>query len=310
MASSNAIWNEYMSLSRVHYSADDFYNQSFIDRINKAQRDIDNLVSERNDISSKRQQAQDAYDTFSGNMRNYSSMLDESEDKYGVQTSMENYEKAKNAVLATEQALDALPSSINANSNVVMSQSRRELAYNVAANKWGKTMETRQQATDVNKEVWDRARQNANAYAEQLYGEQLSTQESLSLQWAEKSSQYQQAVERIQSAESLKWNIQSDYRDWQWGQAEIQNAYARARAEDAFNRYMVQLKYEQTARMEQYMRESAQRELERQQRERERKERLAQQLVNNHFKYQEQRNIAQAYDAGGILGRLMYVLSH
>ena len=251
MASSNAIWNEYMSLSRVHYSADDFYNQSFVDRINKAQRDIDNLVSERNDISSKRQQAQDSYDTFFGNMRDYSSLQNESEDKYGVQTSMENYEKAKNAVLATEQALDALPSSINANSNVVMSQSRRELAYNTAANKWGKTMETRQQATDVNKEVWDRARQNANAYAEQLYGEQKSTLESLSLQWADKSSQYQQAVERIQSAESLKWNIQSDYRDWQWGQAEIQNAYARARAEDAFNRYMIQTKYESIALQEQ-----------------------------------------------------------
>lgn len=306
MASSNAIWNEYMSLSRVHYSADDFYNQSFVDRINKAQRDIDNLVSERNDISSKRQQAQDSYDTFFGNMRDYSSLQNESEDKYGVQTSMENYEKAKNAVLATEQALDALPSSINANSNVVMSQSRRELAYNTAANKWGKTMETRQQATDVNKEVWDRARENANAYAEQLYGEQKSTLESLSLQWADKSSQYQQAVERIQSAESLKWNIQSDYRDWQWGQAEIQNAYARARAEDAFNRYMIQLKYEQTARMEQYMRNMAEIEA----RSRANKERLAQQLVNNHFKYQEQKNIAQAYDSGGLLGRLMYVLSH
>lgn len=247
MASSSAIWNEYRSLVRVHSSADDFYNQSFVDRINKAQQNIDKLVSERDSISSKRQQAQDAYDTFAGNMRDYSSMLDETEDKFGVTTAMENYEKAKYAISAVEQSLDALPSSINANSNVVMSQQRRELAYNTAADKWSKTMETRKQIADVNKEVWDRARENANIQAERLYGEQLDTQKTLSLQWYDQSTAYQSAVERIQSAESLKWNIQSDYRSWQWGQAHIKNAYDRGRAEDAFNRYINQLRYESIA---------------------------------------------------------------
>lgn len=264
MASSNAIWNEYMSLSRVHYSADDFYNQSFVDRINKAQQNIDNLVSERDSISSKRQQAQDAYDTFSGNMRDYSSMLDESENKYGVQTAMENYEKSKYAISAVEQSLDALPSSINANSNVVMSQQRRELAYNAAANKWGQTMETRRQDADVNKEVWERARENANIQAERLYGEQLDTQKALSLRWYDQSTAYQSAVDRIQSAESLKWNIQSDYRSWQWGQSAIKNAYARARAEDAFNRYMIQQRYESIARQEELQRMLAKSQMNRQ----------------------------------------------
>lgn len=248
MASLNALWNEYMSLSRGHYSADDFYNKSFVDRINKAQSNIDKLVSERDSISSKRQQAQDAYDTFSGNMRNYSSMLDESEDKFGVTTAMENYEKSKNALSAIEQVMDALPSSINANSNVVMSQSRRELAYNAAANRWNSSMDTIQdKVIDPNKQAWENARKNANAYAEKLYGEQKETAESLSLNWYDQSTAYQSAVDRIQSAESLKWNIQSDYRSWQWGQAGIKNMYKRARAEDAFNRYINQLQYESIA---------------------------------------------------------------
>ena len=248
MASLNALWNEYMSLSRGHYSADDFYNQSFVDRINKAQQNIDKLVSERDSISSKRQQAQDAYNTFSGNMRDYSSMLDESEDKFGVTTAMENYEKSKNALSAIEQVMDALPSSINANSNVVMSQSRRELAYNAAANRWNSSMDTIQdKVVDPNKQAWENARKNANAYAEKLYGEQKETAESLSLNWYDQSTAYQSAVDRIQSAESLKWNIQSDYRSWQWGQAGIKNMYKRARAEDAFNQYINQLRYESIA---------------------------------------------------------------
>lgn len=305
MASSSAIWNEYMSLSRVHYSADDFYNQSFVDRINKAQRNIDNLVAERNDISSKRQQAQDAYDTFSGNMRNYSSMLDETEDKFGVTTAMENYEKSKYAISAVEQSLDALPSSISRNSNVVMSQQRRELAYNTAADKWGKTMDTRNKIADVNKEVWDRARENANIQAERMYGEQLDTQKSLSLQWYDKSTAYQSAVERIQSAESLKWNIQSDYRSWQWNQASIQNAYARARAEDAFNRYMIQQRYESIALQERIDKALAESRLARQRS----KERLAQPLVDYHFRQQQAKQTANVVNAGGLLGRLAYLSS-
>lgn len=306
MASTRALWAEYTRLSQVHYSADDFYNQSFVDRINKAQRDIDNLVAERNDISSKRQQAQDAYDTFSGNMRNYSSMLDETEDKFGVTTAMENYEKSKYAISAVEQSLDALPSSINRNSNVVMSQQRRELAYNTAADKWGKTMDTRRQIADVNKDVWDRARENANIQAERMYGEQLDTQNALSLQWHDKSSAYQSAVERIQNAETLKWNIQSDYRSWQWGQAEIQNAYARARAEDAFNRYMLQHRYNRIAAQEKIDRIIAETNMI----INNYKQGVAQSLVNLHFAQQNARMIGSAYDSGGIIGRAMYLASH
>lgn len=305
MASSQEIWNEYKQLSSVHYSADDFYDQSFVNRIADAQRKIDSAIQERSDADSKRQQSQDSYDTFFGNMRDYSSLNDEGENKYGVTTAIENYEKAKYAVSATEQMLDALPSTLARNSGVVMSQQRRELAYNAAANQWGKTMDTRREQVDVNKEVWDRARENANAYAEKLYGEQKSTLESLSLQWATNTGLFQQATENVLSAESLKWDVQQDYRNWQWNQANIKNAYARAQAEDAFNRYMVQLSYENTARMEQHQRRMAELELQ----SRQSKERLAQALVNSYYRQQEAKKTAEIVNAGGILGRLAYLSS-
>ena len=253
MASSSAIWREYQQLSQVHYTADNFYNQSFMDRINEAQRNIDNLVAQKNEADAKKQQSQDAYNTFYGEMRDYSSLTDESEDKFGVTTAMENYEKSKYAVAAVEQQIEALPSTINRNSGVVMSQQRRELAYNSAADKWGKTMNTRQNQMDVNKEVWDKARANANAYAEQLYGEQQKDLKSLALQWSTNTGLFQQATENWQNARSWKSNLESEYRSWQWQQAELQNQYARARAEDAFNRYRVQLQYERTAALERQM---------------------------------------------------------
>ena len=306
MASSQAIWNEYMNLSRVHYSANDFYDQSFVNRIGEAQRNIDELVNKRNAVDSKRLQAEDSYNTFFGNMRDYSSLNDEAEDKFGVKTSMENYEKSKYSIAAVEQSLSALPSTINRNSNVVLTQSQRELAYNTAADKWTQRMNTEKQDASQYEQAWKNARENANAYAERLYGEQKRDLEALSLAWAGQSELWQKTSEQINKAEAFKWQVQSDYRDWQWNQANIKNAYARARAEDAFNRYMIQLKYEDIARQEAHNKRMAEIELE----SRLRKERLAQKLVDNHFKYQQQKNIAQAYDSGGIFGRFVYLSSH
>lgn len=305
MASSQAIWNEYMNLSRVHYSADDFYDQSFVNRIGEAQKNIDNLVNKRNDVDAKRLQAEDSYNTFFGNMRNYSSLNDEAEDKFGVKTSMENYEKSKYAVAAVEQSLSALPSTINRNSNVVLTQSQRELAYNTAADKWTQRMDTEKQAASQYEQAWKNARENANAYAEQLYGQQKSDLESLSLAWAGQSELWQKTSEQINEAEAFKWQIKSDYRNWQWNQANIKNQYARARAQDAFNRYIIQSQYENIARQEEYEKRMGELELQRQRN----KERLAQSLVNLHFKQQEAKQTAEVVNAGGLLGRLAYFAS-
>jgi len=306
MASSQAIWNEYMNLSRVHYSADDFYDQSFVNRIGEAQKNIDNLVNKRNAVDAKRLQAEDSYNTFFGNMRDYSSLNNEGENEFGVKNAMENYEKSKFSIAAMEQSLSALPSTINRNSNVVLTQSQRELAYNTAADKWTRTMNYEKQGAAKYEQAWKNAREKANAYAEKMYGQQKADLESLSLAWAGQSELWQKTSEQINEAEAFKWQVQSDYRDWQWNQANIKNAYARARAEDAFNRYMIQLKYEDIARQEAHNKRMAEIELE----SRLRKERLAQKLVDNHFKYQQQKNIAQAYDSGGIFGRFVYLSSH
>ena len=212
MATSAELWSNYMELQRqANVSPDSFYNKSFVDRINDAQKNIDLMVEEKNQADSKRMQAQDAYDTFDGQMRNYSSMQDEAENKFGVTTAMENYEKSKYAVAAMEQTLSSLPSTINRTSNVVMSQQRRELAYNTQANKWEQSMRTKQAITDVNKEVWDNARKMSNEFAQQLYGEQESTREALSLQWSNATSEYQKSIDRWQDARMLLTELKSDY---------------------------------------------------------------------------------------------------
>lgn len=250
MASSTSLWNEYKRLSSVHYSANDFSSQSFVDRMNEAQQRIDSLTQEKTAQQEKQQQSEDAYNTFFGNMSHYSELNDTAENKFGVETANDNYQNAKQAIAATEQILGALPSTISATSGVVMSQSRRELAYNAAANAWEKTMNTRQQEADTYKTAWENARKQADAYAQALYGEQKDTMNSLMEQWQTNTSILQQKMDAIKSQEELKWQISTDYREWQWQQAYIANQYARARAMDALNAYSIQRQYEATARVE------------------------------------------------------------
>lgn len=202
---------------------DIFGDHSFANRIADAQRDIDNLVAEKNRADSKRQQSQDAYNTFFGNMRDYSSLNDEAENEFGVKTAMENYEKSKFAVAAVEQRIDMLPSAINRTSNVVMSQQRRELAFNAAADKWSENMRTQQKQMDVNKDVWDKARANANIYAERLYGEQQDVLKSLALQWSANTGLFQKATENWQKARALKLSLDSEYNSFKALQSQIQN---------------------------------------------------------------------------------------
>ena len=250
MASSTSLWNEYKRLSSVHYSANDFSSQSFVDRMNEAQQRIDSLTQEKTAQQEKQQQSEDAYNTFFGNMSHYSELNDTAENKFGVETANDNYQNAKQAIAATEQMLGALPSTISATSGVVMSQSRRELAYNTAANTWEKTMNTRQQEADTYKTAWENARKQADAYAQALYGEQKDTMNSLMEQWQTNTSILQQKMDAIKSQEELKWQISTDYREWQWQQAYMANQYARARAMDALNAYSIQRQYEATARVE------------------------------------------------------------
>ena len=308
MATSAELWSNYMELQRqANVSPDSFYNKSFVDRINDAQKNIDLMVEEKNQADSKRMQAQDAYDTFDGQMRNYSSMQDEAENKFGVTTAMENYEKSKYAVAAMEQTLSSLPSTINRTSNVVMSQERRELAYNTQANKWEQTMRTKQAITDVNKEVWDNARKMSNEFAQQLYGEQESTRESLSLQWSNATSEYQKSIDRWQDARTLLSDIKSDYRSWQWQQASIANAYARAKAQDAFNDYLRQFDRELQDRLESYAKNQAVSD----KRMEDIRERASQRRADNYIKYQQRQsdaNFAKSLSNDyGIFGRYAYL---
>lgn len=198
--------------------AKDYYNQSFIDRMNEARNNIDGLVAEQDRANSVRQNSRDEYNTFVGEMKNYTVHSTEAENKFGVKTALNTYEESKKAVAATQQALNTLPSSINKTSNVVLNQSQRELAFNTAADKYNAALMTQQKMTDTYEKAFQQARENATNMANKLYQQQTDKAQQLNLIWVQNENAFSQAQDRLRQENSRLDMIALDYDMWQLNQ--------------------------------------------------------------------------------------------
>lgn len=211
-------------------AAESFYNQSFIDRMNEAQAQIDGRYQEMNAAEIQKQESQDAYNTFKGEMRHYSELSKEAENKFGVATAKNDYEESKRAIETIQQTLDALPSTINATSERVLTQHQFELSYNAQADKWAARMNVQGNITDVNKKVWDEARRNADALASLGIAQQQDMAEKLAAMWNADINLFNTYQQRWKDATEKKLKIEEEYRTWQ-----------HAQAEEAYNRWATEL---------------------------------------------------------------------
>ena len=135
--SDSAYWRSQYDYYSSHQppKAESFYNQSFVDKMNEAQANIDNLVAEKDKSWAAYNQSRDDYNAFSGTISSYGEVYNQSKSEFGIEEHRDNYEKSKKALAMAESTLEALPSSINASSNRVLSQSQREARYNTLADK-------------------------------------------------------------------------------------------------------------------------------------------------------------------------------
>ena len=203
------------SLERPTFNAGDYYNQSFVDRLKDAQANIDNLVKASDQANSKVQESQDAYDTFKGEMRHYSEISKKQEDDFGVKTAMDNYNQSKDAVAATQAAINALPSSINANSNRVLTQSQRNAAYQAQYSVYSRRMGLETSASSEYEKVWQQARTNAVRAAAAEYAEQQQTLMDFNKAWTAALNNWNTAKANVLKAQTEYSDIEAQYRSWQ-----------------------------------------------------------------------------------------------
>lgn len=203
------------SLEKPTFNAGDYYNQSFVDRLKAAQTNIDNLVKASDQANSKVQESQDAYDTFKGEMRHYSEISKKQEDDFGVKTAMDNYNQSKDAVAATQAAINALPSSINANSNRVLTQSQRNAAYQAQYSVYSRRMGLETSASSEYEKVWQQARTNAVRASAAEYAGQQQTLMDFNKAWTAALNNWNTAKSNVLKAQTEYSDIEAQYRSWQ-----------------------------------------------------------------------------------------------
>ena len=283
--SSSAYWKGQLDYykSNPPKKAESYYNQSFVDKINEAQRNIDNLVKEKDKSYAATGQAQDEYKAFQGSMSTYEEVYTQSKSEFGVEEHHDNYEKSKKALALAESTLSALPSSINSASNRVLTQQQREARYNTLSDRFMKNRDIKAENVSRYEDVWRQARENQSAYASAEMASQWGKLGDYNTAWLRSLDEYAKAQEALTQGETELRNWKSDYRSWQYNQWSYENTIWLKNYESALARYEEALDTELAAFQAQQQMEAADRQARYAYEQQQRKEKLAQSLVNSYY---------------------------
>ena len=257
--SSSAYWNSQYNyyLNNKPPKAESYYNQSFVDKINEAQRNIDGLVAEKDKSWAATGQKQDEYNAFYGNMSSYGDIYKSAEDEFGVKQFKQTYEESKKALALAESTLETLPSSINSASNRVLTQSQREARYNALADRTMAYKDNLMAKTSAYEDVWKNARENQSEWAKREITSQYEKLGDFNNAFNISIDKYMQAERNLTQGKIEKSNWESQYRTWQYQQYQNANTIWYNNLNAALNRYIEALNTETAIRQQQHRMEQA-----------------------------------------------------
>lgn len=124
---------------------------NFTDQINEQAQKISGAENRYGEAYNKIGGAQTAYDQAYQNQQNYGDLYNQAKGSEGVNDAQSQYQKSLASANATQAAMNTLPSSINAGSNVVLTQAQRNAALGNQMNKYQNTLDywTRQNQSDL-----------------------------------------------------------------------------------------------------------------------------------------------------------------
>ena len=147
---------------------------NFIDQIDEQAGKIAGHEDKYNNQYGKLDNLQSAYDEAYKGQQNYSDLYGQAKTAEGVDDAKAQYQKSLASVNATNSAMNNLPSSINAGSNVVLNSSQRNAALGNQMTKFQNTLDyqTRQNAGD--RDMY----QTALSSAQDLAGKNMSQEQT------------------------------------------------------------------------------------------------------------------------------------
>ena len=178
------------------------FNTQIGDYSGKANEQYNRYNAEYNNAQNYENQYNDAF----ANRQNYGDLMNQAEGKYNVGDRQKAYEDSARAVAATQQAMLALPSTTNRNSNVVLTQAQRNAALGNQMNKYNTTLASNVQNQAVAQTNFQNALQQAMNLAA---GNYQSQQDALAAQM----NQYQNAYNVANQAYANALNQENLLRD-------------------------------------------------------------------------------------------------
>lgn len=178
------------------------FNAQIGDYSGKANEQYNRYNDEYNNAKNYENQYNDAF----ANRQDYGDLMNQAEEKYNVGNRQQAYEDSARAVAATQQAMLALPSTTNRNSNVVLTQAQRNAALGNQMNKYNTTLASNVQNQAVAQTDFQNALQQAMNLAA---GNYQSQQDALAAQM----NQYQNAYNVANQAYANALNQENLLRD-------------------------------------------------------------------------------------------------
>ena len=193
---------------------------NFIDQINEQKDVISGKQGEYNTQQGQLGEARTAYGDAYKNQQNYSDLYNQAKGTEGVEDARSQYQKSLASVNATQSAMNNLPSSINAGSNVVLNASQRNAALGNQMARFQNTLDyqTRQNAGDLSQ--YQAALASAQDLAKTNMGqEQAKVSQAMNNYQAQMeyaNNLYNQIIQERQIMRSIYGNMYDDeYRHMQ-----------------------------------------------------------------------------------------------
>lgn len=208
---------------------------NFIDQINEQKGIIGNKTGEYNTQQGELGNARNAYDEAYKAQQNYSDLYNQAKGSEGVDDARAQYQKSLASVNATNSAMNNLPSSINAGSNVVLNASQRNAALGNQMTKFQNTLDyqTRQNAGDLSN--YQTALASAQDLAKTNMGQEQAkvsqTMQNYQNQMAYANELYNQLLNERQIMRSIYGDMYED--EYRHMQQEIEAWKANLDAETA-----------------------------------------------------------------------------
>lgn len=243
----------------------DDYNHDFAAQQNYYQGKANEQYNQYNAQYNNAQNYENQYNDAFANRQTYGDLMNQAEEKYNVGNRQQAYEDSARAVAATQQAMLALPSTTNRNSNVVLTQAQRNAALNNQIDKYNTTLASNVQNQAVAQSDFQNALQQAMGLAA---GNYQSQQDALSAQMNQYQNAYNvanQAYANALNQENLLRDVyakmyqdeynhqQMEYNYWygnlqdKWKQQEIAAQKYAADAAMRVQQYLARLQKEQQA---------------------------------------------------------------